>query len=124
MCRNKENPCGNDEFAAWDGQEKDLSVSLTVRWSRKRKRWESDNAFFWHDQKDKWSCRSNDGKYYHGFRSLRALLKSYVGGILCERAYCYSLKNASAQYWFSRYPKQVTCRVTMRCTGLLPAALC
>ena len=46
MCRNKDNPCGDDEFAAWDGQEKDLSVSLTVRWSRKRKRWESDNAFF------------------------------------------------------------------------------
>lgn len=46
MCRNKENPCGDDEFAAWDGQEKDLSASLTVRWSQKRKRWESDNAFF------------------------------------------------------------------------------
>lgn len=81
-------------------------------------------SFLLERQKTKWSCRSEDGKYYHGFRSLRALLKSYVGGILCEKAYCYGMKNARAKYWLSQYPKQVTCRVTMRCTGPLPAALC
>ena len=104
------------------------SLSFRGRTRRKtcppRKRWESDNAVFWNDRKNKWSCRSDDGKYYYGFRSFRALLKSYVGGILCEKAYCYGLKNARAKYWFSQYPRQVTCRVTMRCTGPLPAALC
>ena len=64
-------------------EERDLSASLTLRWSRKRKRWECRNAFFWQDAKNKWSCRSQDGRYYYGFRSLRALLKSYVGGLLC-----------------------------------------
>ena len=116
--------CCDESFVSWEDQEKDLSTSLTVRWGWKRKRWESDNAVFWNDRKNKWSCRSDDGKYYYGFRSFRALLKSYVGGILCEKAYCYGLKNARAKYWFSQYPRQVTCRVTMRCTGPLPAALC
>ena len=101
-----------------------MSTSLTVRWSWKHKRWESDNAFFWNDRKTKWSCRSEGGKYYYGFRSFRALMKSYVGGILCESVRCCSMKNARAKYWFSQYPKQVTCTVTMRCTSLLPAALC
>lgn len=30
-------------------EERDLSASLTLRWSRKRKRWECRNAFFWQD---------------------------------------------------------------------------
>lgn len=101
MCHDARRSCGDEAFVSWEGKEKDLSTSLTVRWSRKRKRWESDNAVFWNDRKTKWSCRSEDGKYYHGFRSLRALLKSYVGGILCEKAYCYSVKNARAKYWFT-----------------------
>lgn len=79
--------CCDESFVSWEDQEKDLSTSLTVRWSWKRKRWESDNAVFWNDRKNKWSCLSDDGKYYYGFRSFRALLKSYVGGILCEKAY-------------------------------------
>ena len=104
-------------------EERDLSASLTLRWSRKRKRWECRNAFFWQDAKTKWSCRSQDGRYYYGFRSLRALLKSYVGGLLCEKSLCYSAKNARAKYWFSQYPKTVTCRVTIHCTGLFPMCL-
>ena len=47
-------------------EERDLSASLTLRWSRKRKRWECRNAFFWQDAKSKWSCRSQDGRYYYG----------------------------------------------------------
>ena len=43
-------------------EERDLSASLTLRWSRKRKRWECRNAFFWQDAKNKWSCRSQDGR--------------------------------------------------------------
>ena len=35
-------------------EERDLSASLTLRWSRKRKRWECRNAFFWQDAKNKW----------------------------------------------------------------------
>ena len=66
------------------------------------------------------SCRSQDGRYYYGFRSLRALLKSYVGGLLCEKSLCYSAKNARAKYWFSQNPRRVTCCVTMRCTGISP----
>lgn len=123
MCHDTTPACSN-AFVAWEGREKTLSASLTIRWSRKRKRWESDNAVFWNDRKNKWSCRSEDGTYYYGFRSLRALLKSYVGGILGERAHGYCLRDARAKYWFSQHPKQVTCRVTMRCTGPLPAALC
>ena len=57
-------------------EEKDLSASLTLRWSQKRRRWECDDAYFWHEPKGKWCCRSEDGRYYHGFRSLRTLLKS------------------------------------------------
>ena len=49
-----------------------------------------------------------------------ALLKSYVGGLLCEKSLCYSAKNARAKYWFSQNPRQVTCCVTMRCTGFFP----
>ena len=101
-------------------EERDLSAPLTLRWSRKRKRWECRNAFFWQDAKNKWSCRSQDGRYYYGFRSLRALLKSYVGGLLCEKSHCYSAKNARAKYWFSQNPRRVTCCVTMRCTGFFP----
>lgn len=33
-------------------EERDLSASLTLRWSRKRKRWECRNAFFWQDAKN------------------------------------------------------------------------
>ncbi len=60
-------------------EERDLSASLTLRWSRKRKRWECATPYFWQDAKNKWSCRSQDGKYYYGFRSLRALLKKLCG---------------------------------------------
>ena len=102
-------------------EEKDLSASLTLRWSRKRRRWECDNAYFWHEFQNKWCCRSEDGRYYHGFRSLRALLKSYVGGRLCESSCCYSARNVRAKYWFSQHPKTVTCCVIIRCTGLFPA---
>lgn len=101
-------------------EERDLSASLALRWSRKRKRWECRGAYFWQDIKNKWSCRSQDGKYYYGFRSLRALLKSYVGGLLCEKSHCCSAKNARAKYWFSQNLRRVTCRVTMRCTGFFP----
>ena len=96
---------------AGEYEEKDLSASLTLRWSRKRRRWECDNAYFWHESQNKWCCRSEDGRYYHGFRSLRALLKSYVGGRLCESSCCYSARNVRAKYWFSQHPKTVTCRV-------------
>lgn len=106
-----------ENFGLPEIEERDLSASLTLRWSRKRKRWECRNAFFWQDAKNKWSCRSQDGRYYYGFRSLRALLKSYVGGLLCEKSLCYSAKNARAKYWFSQNPGRVTCCVTMRCTG-------
>ena len=109
-----------ENFGLPEIEERDLSASLTLRWSRKRKRWECRNAFFWQDTKNKWSCRSQDGRYYYGFRSLRALLKSYVGGLLCEKSHCYSAKNARAKYWFSQHPRRVTCRVTMRCTGFFP----
>ena len=34
-------------------EERDLSAPLTLRWSRKRKRWECRNAFFWQDAKSK-----------------------------------------------------------------------
>ena len=102
-------------------EEKDLSASLTLRWSRKRRRWECDNAYFWHESQNKWCCRSEDGRYYHGFRSLRALLKSYVGGRLCESSRCDGARNVRAKYWFRQHPKTVTCRVTIRCTGLFPA---
>lgn len=61
MCHDARRSCGDESFVSWEGQEKDLSTSLTVRWSRKRKRWESDNAVFWNDRKTKWSCRSEDG---------------------------------------------------------------
>lgn len=79
-----------ENFGLPEIEERDLSASLTLRWSRKRKRWECRNAFFWQDAKNKWSCRSQDGRYYYGFRSLRALLKSYVGGLLCEKSLCYT----------------------------------
>ena len=62
-----------ENFGLPEIEERDLSASLTLRWSRKRKRWECRNAFFWQDAKNKWSCRSQDGRYYYGFRSLRAL---------------------------------------------------
>lgn len=124
MCHDERFFCGDESFVSWEGQEKKLSISLTIRWSRKRKRWESDDAVFWNDGERKWSCCSEDGKYYYGFRSLRSLLKSYVGGLLREKAYCYSLKNPSVRYWFSKHPKQVTCKVTMHCTGPLPPELC
>lgn len=104
-------------------EEKDLSASLTLRWSQKRRRWECDDAYFWHEPKGKWCCRSEDGRYYHGFHSLRTLLKSYVGGRLCESFCCYSARNVRAKYWFSQYPKTVTCRVTIHCTGLFPMCL-
>ena len=109
-----------ESFGLPEIEERDLSASLTLRWSRKRKRWECRNAFFWQDAKNKLCCRSQDGRYYYGFRSLRALLKSYVGGLLCEKSLCYSAKNARAKYWFSQNPRQVTCCVTMRCTGFFP----
>ena len=109
-----------ESFGLPEIEERDLSASLTLRWSRNRKRWECRNAFFWQDTKNKWSCRSQDGRYYYGFRSLRALLKSYVGGLLCEKSLCYSAKNARAKYWFSQNPRRVTCCVTMRCTGFFP----
>ena len=104
-------------------EEKDLSASLTLRWSRKRRRWECDNAYFWHESQNKWCCRSEDGRYYHGFRSLRALLKSYVGGRLCESSRCDGARNVRAKYWFRQHPKTVTCRVTIRCTGPVSGAL-
>lgn len=104
-------------------EEKDLSASLTLRWSQKRRRWECDDAYFWHEPQGKWCCRSENGRYYHGFRSLRTLLKSYVGGRLCESFCCYSARNVRAKYWFSQYPKTVTCRVTIHCTGLFPMCL-
>ena len=59
-------------------EEKDLSASLTLRWSRKRRRWECDNAYFWHESQNKWCCRSEDGRYYHGFRSLRAVSYTHL----------------------------------------------
>lgn len=62
-----------ESFGLPEIEERDLSASLTLRWSRKRKRWECRNAFFWQDAKNKWSCRSQDGRYYYGFRSLRAM---------------------------------------------------
>ena len=65
-----------ESFGLPEIEERDLSASLTLRWSRKRKRWECRNAFFWQDAKNKWSCRSQDGRYYYGFRSLRALRTS------------------------------------------------
>lgn len=96
--------------------EKSLSASLTVHWSRKRKRWESDHVFFWYDKKRLWSCQSDDGRYFYGFRSFRKLLKSYVGGTLCEKIGSHPMKKVKAKYWFSQSPRQVTCRVTTRYT--------
>ena len=104
-------------------QKKALWHSHRLRFRLHRSVREADrsrNAFFWQDAKNKWSCRSQDGRYYYGFRSLRALLKSYVGGLLCEKSLCYSAKNARAKYWFSQNPRRVTCCVTMRCTGFFP----
>ena len=40
MCHDARHFCGDEAFVSWKGQEKDLSTSLTVRWIRKRKRWE------------------------------------------------------------------------------------
>lgn len=111
------------EYPGWDGHEKDLSVSLAVHWSRKRKRWESGNAYFWLDGRNKWSCRSEDGKYYHGFRSLKALLKSYVGGLLCEKARNLILKDTRTEYYSDPKRRRVFCRVTMRCVGPMTVEL-
>ena len=36
-----------ENFGLPEIEERDLSASLTLRWSRKRKRWECRNAFFW-----------------------------------------------------------------------------
>ena len=36
-----------ESFGLPEIEERDLSASLTLRWSRKRKRWECRNAFFW-----------------------------------------------------------------------------
>ena len=38
-----------ENFGLPEIEERDLSASLTLRWSRKRKRWECRNAFFWQD---------------------------------------------------------------------------
>ena len=111
------------EYPGWDGHEKDLSVSLAVHWSRKRKRWESGNAYFWLDGRNKWSCRSEDGKYYHGFRSLKALLKSYVGGLLCEKARNLILKDMWTEYYRDPNRRRVFCRVNMRCVGPMTVEL-
>ena len=40
-----------ESFGLPEIEERDLSASLTLRWSRKRKRWECRNAFFWQDAK-------------------------------------------------------------------------
>ncbi|MFR1481173.1 MAG: hypothetical protein ACLSB9_38560 [Hydrogeniiclostridium mannosilyticum] len=48
-----------------------------------------------------------------------ALLKSYVGGLLCENP-LLQRQERRAKYWFSQNPRQVTCCVTMRCTGFFP----
>lgn len=111
-------------YPGQEGQVKNLSASLAVHWNRKRKRWEGYNAYFWWDGKDKWSCRSEDGKYYYGFRSLKALLKSYVGGILCEKARDCCLKDKRVEYYCNRRRQRVFCRVTMRCVEPLSAASC
>ena len=42
-----------ESFGLPEIEERDLSASLTLRWSRKRKRWECRNAFFWQDAKSK-----------------------------------------------------------------------
>ena len=69
-------------------QDVQRSGSLKLRWSEKRSRWECDDVYFWQDPKTNWSCRSKSGKHYYGFRSLRALLKSYVAGMLGEKYGC------------------------------------
>ena len=44
-----------------------------------------------------------------------------MGGRLCESSRCDGARNVRAKYWFRQHPKTVTCRVTIRCTGLFPA---
>ena len=101
-------------------EERDLSASLTLRWSRKRKRWECRNAFFWQDAKNKWSCHTDYKRPDHVCKfNQRACIRDR-GGLLCEKSLCYSAKNARAKYWFSQNPRRVTCCVTMRCTGFFP----
>ena len=81
---------------------------------------DAPSLFLYPEKADGTGTVSYTHLYYYGFRSLRALLKSYVGGLLCEKSLCYSAKNARAKYWFSQNPRRVTCCVTMRCTGFFP----
>ena len=110
----------NHTLIPWTYEEVQRSASLKLWWSRKRKRWECDNVYFWQDPKTNWSCRSKSGKYYYGFRSLRALLKSYVAGMLGEKYGCTGVKNVRANYHFTQNPKTLVCHVTLCCTYLVP----
>ena len=110
----------NQTLIPWTYEEVQRSASLKLWWSRKRKRWECDNVYFWQDTKTNWSCRSKSGKYYYGFRSLRALLKSYVAGMLGEKYGCTGVKNVRANYHFTQHPRTLVCHVTLCCTHLVP----
>ncbi|NJE73222.1 hypothetical protein E0L15_01060 [Pseudoflavonifractor sp. SW1122] len=96
------------------------SDSLKLWWSQKRNRWECDDVYFWQDPKTNWSCRSENGTYYYGFRSLQALLKSYMAGKLGEKYGCTGIKNVRANYHFTQQPKTLVCHVTLCCTYLVP----
>ena len=101
-------------------QDVQRSGSLKLRWSEKRNRWECDDVYFWQDPETNWSCRSENGTYYYGFRSLQALLKSYMAGKLGEKYGCTGIKNVRANYHFTQQPKTLVCHVTLCCTYLVP----
>ena len=116
MCQKTTPTSGNEEVVRRGHKKRTISASLTVRWNWKRMRWEADHVYFWYDKKRLWSCRSDDGRYYYGFSSFRKVLKSYVGGILCEKIRDYAMEKAEVNYRYVRYPLQLSCRVTTRYT--------
>ena len=118
MNYNENESCGSKHLAPQKYPIRRRSASLTLRWDRKRRRWKAGGVYFWNDEKNKWSCRDKGGKYYAGFHSLRSLLRSYVGGILCESTCPGTVSDVQARYWFSRNPKRVTCRVSACCANM------
>lgn len=56
-----------ESFGLPEIEERDLSASLTLRWSRKRKRGSATTPSSGRMPRTKWSCRSQDGRYYYGF---------------------------------------------------------
>lgn len=119
MPQQKNHPRSMGPPAYQAGQEQ--TQTLTLRWDRRNKRWRAEGVSVWYDGKErKWSCRCGDGTCYYGFSSLRRLLKSYVGGLLCRSLPWCPTKLLRVRYHFTRCPRRVSCRVTLRSLAALP----